>query len=224
MRPAPGGPHGNCFCGAKTTIFSSLAVVAMVAAIGTAIGVTAGYMGGVTDGVLLKTTLVFQAFPNFILAVAVAGILGNGMRNCMMSIVAVYWTKYARLSRSLTLGLAEEGYVKAARVCGAGEAWIMLRHIMPNMAAPLITTAALDVSGVILYMAGLSFLGLGAEKPSAEWGLMMNEARAYIQLYPRLLFLPGIALLLCVILFNLFGDRIHDYMDHRNGETLPEEI
>ncbi|MDY2627530.1 MAG: ABC transporter permease subunit [Lachnospiraceae bacterium] len=210
-------------CGARTTIFSSLSVVAVVAVIGTAIGITAGYMGGIVDEVLLKITLVFQAFPNFILAVAVAGILGSGLRNCMMSIVAVYWTKYARLSRSLTLGLAEEDYVKAARVCGAGEFQIMLRHIMPNMIAPLITTAALDISGVILYMAGLSFLGLGAEKPSSEWGLMMNEARAYLQLHPRLLFLPGIALLICVTLFNLFGDCIRDYMDHPYGNQPSEE-
>lgn len=208
--------------GAKITIFSSVSVVAIVTVIGTTIGITAGYMGGVIDEALLKITLIFQAFPNFILAVAVAGILGSGLRNCMMSIVVVYWTKYARLSRSLTLRLADEDYVKAARVCGAGEIQIMLRHIMSNMITSLLTTAALDISGVILYMAGLSFLGLGAEKPSAEWGLMMNEARAYLQLYPRMLFCPGIALLICVILFNLFGDSIRDYMDNLTKNQAPE--
>ena len=144
--------------------------------------------------------------------------MGGSTMGLMISIVSVYWTRYARMARGMALGLAQEDYVKAARICGGGPIRIMFRHILPGLMSQILTMTMLDISGIILYMAGLSFLGLGAQKPSAEWGLMMSEARAYLQLYPGLMIYPGIALLICVILFNLFGDCIRDFMDMKNKE------
>lgn len=204
-------------CGATTTLLTALAVVVCVFIIGTGIGMIAGFCGGVTDSVLMKLTSVFQAFPDFILAVAVAGIMGSGLLNGMLSIIAVYWTHYARISRSLVLQIREENYVKSAKICGASTFQIIMRHVLPNIFPSMLTTAALDISGSILYLAGLSFLGLGVKKPSVEWGLMLNEARSYMQLYPWMIIFPGIALLITVILFNLFSDCIRDLLDHRKA-------
>lgn len=201
--------------GARTTLFSALAAAMLVTLIGTAAGILSGYAGGMVDAVLMKLTLIFQAFPGFILAVAIAGILGGSTGGMMLSIILVYWTRYARMARSMTLKLAGEDYVKAARVCGASRAQVMVRHILPNIISPMITMTMMDISGIILYMAGLSFLGMGTQKPSAEWGLMMSEARAYLQLYPGQIIFPGLALLVSVILFNLLGDSIRDYLDTR---------
>ncbi len=205
--------------GARTTLFSALASAAIVTLIGTAAGILSGYAGGIVDAVLMKLTLIFQAFPGFILAVAIAGILGGSTGGMMISIILVYWTRYARMARSMTLKLSGEDYVKAARVCGASRTQVMVRHILPNIISPMLTMTMMDISGIILYMAGLSFLGMGTQKPSAEWGLMMSEARAYLQLYPGQIIFPGLALLISVILFNLLGDSIRDYLDTRTTST-----
>lgn len=205
--------------GARTTLFSTLASAAIVTLIGTAAGILSGYAGGIVDAVLMKLTLIFQAFPGFILAVAIAGILGGSTGGMMISIILVYWTRYARMARSMTLKLSGEDYVKAARVCGASRTQVMVRHILPNIISPMLTMTMMDISGIILYMAGLSFLGMGTQKPSAEWGLMMSEARAYLQLYPGQIIFPGLALLVSVILFNLLGDSIRDYLDTRTTST-----
>ncbi len=200
-------------CGARSTLCSALFIVVVVFGIGTLIGTMAGVLGGIVDRVLMKITSVFQAFPEFILAVAVAGILGPGLQNGILSIIVVYWTHYARLSRSLVLQIYNENYMKAAKICGASTPQIIFRHVLPNIFPPMLTTAALDVSGSILHLAGLSFLGLGATKPSAEWGVMLNEAKANLQLYPWMVIFPGLALLVTVVLFNWFSDSIRDALD-----------
>ncbi len=202
--------------GSQTSLYAAVCVVCIVFVIGTALGIAAGYMGGIVDAVIMKIITVFQAFPSFILAVAVAGMLGAGMVNGIISLCAVYWTTYARLSRSLVQQIRGETYIKAAKLCGASGRQIMLRYILPNMAAPLTVTAALDVGNVVLSMAGLSFLGLGAQRPTAEWGVMMSEARNYMQTAPWIILFPGLALFISVILFNLLGDSLRDLLD---GQT-----
>ena len=199
--------------GAAASIFTALAVVAVVFVIGTLIGVISAYYGGVRDQLLMKVTMLFQAFPSFILAVAIAGMLGPGIRNAMLSLMVMYWTTYARLARSLVLKVKEEPYVKAAKMCGAGHIPILLKYILPNMISPLIITAALDIGNVILSMAGLSFLGLGAQPPLAEWGIMISNARSYLQTAPWCVIFPSIALFIVVLVFNLTGDFIRDCMD-----------
>ncbi len=199
--------------GGQTSLYAAVCVVLIVFVIGVLLGVTAGYLGGTVDAVIMKIITVFQAFPSFILAVAVAGMLGPGIGNGMISLCAVYWTTYARLSRSLVQQISGETYIKAAKLCGASKWQIMLRYILPNIIAPMIVTAALDVGSVVLSMAGLSFLGLGAQRPTAEWGVMMSEARTYMQTAPWIIIFPGIALFISVIIFNLVGDSLRDLLD-----------
>ncbi|MDO4522834.1 MAG: ABC transporter permease [Eubacteriales bacterium] len=201
--------------GSQTSLYTAVCIVIIVFVLGTIIGIMSGYLGGMVDVVIMKIITIFQAFPSFILAVAVAGMLGAGIVNGMISLCAVYWTTYARLARSLVQQIKGETYIKAARLCGASKWQIMLRYIMPNMIAPLVVTAALDVGSVILSMAGLSFLGLGAQRPTAEWGMMMSEARNYLQTAPWIILFPGMALFISVIIFNLLGDSVRDALDAR---------
>lgn len=196
--------------GAYTTVISSLIVVVIVFIIGITLGILAGYLGGICDSILMKITTVFQAFPSFILAIAVAGTLGIGIRNSIISLCVVYWTTYARLSRSMVLSIKESTYIKAAKLCGANKFQIMIRYIFPNIVAPLVVTATLDIGTTILNLAGLSFLGLGAERPTAEWGAMMSEAKQCMQTAPWALIFPGLAIFFVVVSFNLLGDRIRD--------------
>ena len=199
--------------GASASIFTAIGVVAIVFVIGTVIGITAGYLGGAADQVLMKITTVFQAFPGFIMAVAIAGMLGPGLKNAMLSLILIYWTTYARLARSLVLQLKHDNYIRAARLCGARTHHIMIRHVFPNIFAPMLITATLDIGNVVLSMAGLSFLGLGVQAPMAEWGLMISNGRAYLQTAPWCIIFPSIVLFLSVVLFNLTGDSVRDAID-----------
>ena len=193
--------------GSQTSLYAALCVVAVVFVIGTLLGVVAGYMGGTVDAVIMKIVVIFQAFPSFILAVAVSGMLGAGMVNGMLSLCAVYWTTYAKLSRSLVLQMKDADYIRAAKLCGAKNRHIIFRYVLPNVVSPLVVTAALDVGSVILSMAGLSFLGLG---------VMMSEARNYMQTAPWIIIFPGLALFLTVIVFNRLGDSVRDVLNKRS--------
>lgn len=205
--------------GSQTSLYAAIGVVAVVFLLGTLLGVTAGYLGGTVDAVIMKIIVIFQAFPSFILAVAVAGMLGAGMLNGMISLCAVYWTTYAKLARSLVLQMKDVTYIHAAKLCGAKKHHIIFRYIIPNVVSPLVVTAALDVGSVILSMAGLSFLGLGAQRPTAEWGVMMSEARNYMQTAPWIILFPGLALFLVVIVFNLFGDNVRDLIENTERQN-----
>ena len=199
--------------GASASVFSALAVVAVVSVFGTAVGVLSGYLGGAVDTALMKLTTIFQAFPSFVLAVAVAGMLGPGLRNAMISLGIMYWTTYARLARSLVLRIKGETFIQAARLCGAKRRNILVRHVLPHIFSPILITATLDVGNVVLSMAGLSFLGLGVQAPQAEWGQMISTGRAYLQTAPWCILFPSLALFLAVILFNLTGDCVRDALD-----------
>lgn len=201
--------------GASASVFSALIVVGIVFVSGTLLGVLSGYLGGCWDNLIMKITMIFQAFPSFILAVAIAGMLGPGIRNAILSLAIMYWTTYARLARSLVLKVKDETYIRAARMCGAPKRHIILKYILPNIIPPLIITAALDIGNVVLSMAGLSFLGLGAQPPLAEWGIMISNGRSYLQTAPWCIVFPSVALFTVVVLFNLLGDSIRDRLDVR---------
>ena len=212
---------GRCvFCrmiaGAGTSLFSALLVVVVVFCAGTLIGCVAGYAGGIADEILMKITLIFQAFPSFILAVCVAGILGVGLFNGILSLCAVYWTTYAKLARSLMIQQKQQNYVYAARMNGASHPVIVLKYLLPNIMGNMVVTASMDVGSVILSMAGLSFLGLGAVRPTAEWGAVMSEARNYLQTAPWIIVFNGIALFITVAAFQLWGDSLRDFMNRSN--------
>ena len=199
--------------GGSESVLMAFLVVAAAFAIGIAVGLVAGFAGGAVDGVLNKVITMFQAFPSFVLAIAIAALLGQGMTNMIIAIAAVYWTQPARLARSLALSLKNSDAVKAARVCGARSVSICTKYLLPAMASPLIVMAALSLGDVILTMAGLSYLGLGPERPTNEWGAMMSEARSTFQFAPWGIAVPGVALFVAIIIFNLLGDTLRDVLD-----------
>ena len=215
---------GRCvFCrilaGSRTSIYTALLIVGIVFLVGTLVGILAGFAGGVLDEILMKITLVFQAFPAFVLSIAIAGILGVGLWNGVLALSAVYWTTYARLSRSLVVSMKQENYIYAARMNGVPLYRMITAYILPNMMGSLIVTAAMDIGSVILSMAGLSFLGLGAARPTAEWGAVMSEARDYLQKAPWIIVFNGLALFLVVTVFQLFGDRLSEFVHKKEART-----
>jgi peptide/nickel transport system permease protein len=201
--------------GARISLLIGTVVVGLAASIGTFIGVVAGYAGGWLDEGLMRLTDIFFAFPALILAMAISGALGPSLTNAMIAIAIVSWPVYARLVRAQVLSLREREYVEAARGLGASAGRIIWQHILPNTLAPLLVQASFDMGGAILSAAGLSFIGFGAQPPTAEWGVMISEGRNYIATHSWLSLFPGLAILLTVAAFNLIGDGLRDALDPR---------
>ena len=201
--------------GARMTLVAAAATLALSMTIALAVGILSGYNGGWTDTALMGVVDLLLAFPSLILALAVAGALGPGLFNVLLAAGAVWWVGHARIIRGITLGARQTEYVIAARAVGAGNMRIIFRHIAPNILGPIVVIASLDVGWIILGIAGLNFLGLGAQPPTPEWGAMLNDARQHLQTAPRLLLLPGAAIFLAVLGFNLLGDGLRDLLDPR---------
>jgi peptide/nickel transport system permease protein len=201
--------------GARISLVIGIVVVGLAASVGTFVGLVAGYAGGWLDEGLMRLTDVFFAFPALILAMAISGALGPSLTNAMIAIAVVSWPVYARLVRAQVLSLREREYVEAARSLGASAERIVWGHILPNTLAPLLVQASFDMGGAILSAAGLSFIGFGAQPPTAEWGVMISDGRNYIVTQPWLSLFPGLAILLTVAAFNLIGDGLRDALDPR---------
>ena len=201
--------------GAPATLFYSLLVVGITFILGSAVGILCGYFGGVLDTVVMGVVDILLAFPGIILCIAVAGFLGAGMGNAVIALSLTGWTQYARLARGRVLTMREDIFLQAARLSGSHPIQIILRHVLPNTLPVLVVTAALSVGGTIMEMAALSFLGLGAKTPMAEWGVLINEGRGLLQTNPNLVLFPGAFIFFAVILFNLLGDSIRDVLDVR---------
>jgi peptide/nickel transport system permease protein len=185
------------------------------AVVGTVIGLFAGYKGGAIDSVMMRITDIFLAFPSIILALAVAAALGRGLTSVMVALGVTWWPLYARLIRGQTLSIRREQYIEAARLSGAGVLRIMYRHILPNCIAPLMVQVSMDVGFTILAAAGMGFLGIGAQPPSPDWGLMCATGSRYLLQQWWLSTFPGLAIFLSVISFNLLGDGLRDILDPR---------
>ena len=201
--------------GARMTLLAAAATLALSMTIALTVGILSGYHGGWPDTALMGIVDLLLAFPSLILALAVAGALGPGLLNVLLAVGSVWWVGHARIIRAITLGARQMEYVTAARAAGAGNLRITLRHIVPNILGPIVVLASLDVGWIILGIAGLSFLGLGAQPPTPEWGAMLNDARPHLQTAPRLLLLPGAAIFVAVLGFNLLGDGLRDLLDPR---------
>lgn len=202
--------------GSRASIFSTLLLVAVVTVLGTAVGVTCGWAGGLTDTVLMRISDVFLAFPGLVFALAVAGSLGGGLQNAIIALAAISWPKYARIARSQTLSQKESQWMKAVRLSGSSTGKIVFKHILPNILGPILVTAVLDIGTMMMELAALSFLGLGARPPIPEWGSMMSDTRSLMTTSPWIPFSPGIAIFLSVMIFNLLGDTIRDYADPKS--------
>lgn len=201
--------------GTRSSLTMTLVLVAVILVAGTALGVIAGYFGGVVDSVIMRIADMMISFPGLVLAIAIAGLLGPNMVNAVIAISAVSWTKYARLARSMVLKIKNNLYMEAAVITGTSTKNMILKHVMPNMITTMIVTAATDIGSMMLELAALSFLGFGAQAPTPEWGLMLNEGRTYISKAPWLMIYPGIAIAIVVVVFNMLGDSIRDILDPR---------
>lgn len=187
----------------------------MVMTIGVTLGALAGYRGGLLDGLLMRVVDLLLAFPGLILALAIAGTLGPGIGSVMIGLVAVWWAPYGRIVRGMVLGLRERPFVEAARALGLGRGRIVFRHLVPNTIPSVIVLMTLEMGELILVAAALSFLGLGAQPPTPEWGAMLAEARPFLTTAPQLMMYPGLAIALVVLGFNLLGDGLRDALDPR---------
>ena len=199
--------------GARTSVLAAVALVAVTFFAGTFAGMAAGWYGGILDTVIMRIADVLLAFPQMVLAIAVAGILGGGMGNAMLALGITGWTLYARLARTQVLALKEEPFVSHARLCGFSGFSILFKTLLPNMAGPLIVNAATQLGTMMVGIAGLSFLGIGVTEPQAEWGSMINFSRSYIQLAPWAVMAPAFAIIITVMIFNCLGDSLRDYLD-----------
>lgn len=202
--------------GSRTSIYSTLLLVAIITVIGTGVGLVCGWRGGWTDTVLMRISDMFLAFPGLVFAMAVAGVLGGGLQNAIIALAAISWPKYARIARSQTLSIKETPFLKAARLSGSGTLKIIFKHILPNIMGPILVTAMLDIGTMMMELAGLSFLGLGAKPPIAEWGSMMSDTRGLLTSAPWITLSPGLAIFISVMIFNLLGDTIRDYADPKS--------
>ncbi len=202
--------------GARPSIGSAVLATVIIISIGITVGAWSGYVGGIFDDVAMRVVDVLLAFPNLILALSVVGILGPGLRNMLIAMTFAVWAGYARLVRGIVLEIRERPFVKASVALGARRSEIILRHIFPNIISPVIVLASLQMGYLILSIAGLSFLGLGIQPPTAEWGSMLNAGRNFFQLAPNLMIIPGIAISLTVLGFNLLGDGLRDVLDPRH--------
>ncbi|UOM35071.1 ABC transporter permease [Acuticoccus sp. I52.16.1] len=196
--------------GARLTITVAFVVVAAAAAVGTLVGLAAGYLGGTLDRAAMRIVEGVSVFPVLAVALVLAGTLGIGLTAVMIALAAVHWTEYARVVRNMTMVERAKPYVLAAHAIGAPGRHIVFRHLLPNVCGPLLVLGAYSLSFVILAVAGLSFLGLGVEPGTAEWGRMIAEARNHMRSYPRLVIVPGFSIMAFVILVNLFGDALGD--------------
>ena len=209
----------DCFSrvlyGARASLTGVLVLVASVFVVGTTMGVVSGYFGGKVDMVIMRISDMMISFPGMILAIAIAGIMGGSLVNAVFALTIVSWTKYARLSRSMTLKVKRRDFVEAAIVNGGTPGHILWVHILPNILPMMVITAAADIGALMMELAGLSFLGFGSQPPAPEWGLMLNEGRQQLQTAPWLMFFPGLAIFVTVVVFNLWGDNLRDVLDPR---------
>jgi len=190
-------------------------VMLITMVIGTVVGTFAGYRGGVIDEIFMRFCDIFLAFPNLVLILAIVGMLGPGLINVLLAASLVQWVWYARMVRGMVLGVREHNYILAARVSGTPGWAIVWQHILPNIASQIIVLATLDIGWVILSISGLSFLGLGIQPPTPEWGTMLNDGRQFLRSNPLLMIYPGVMILLVVTAFNLLGDALRDVLDPR---------
>jgi peptide/nickel transport system permease protein len=198
--------------GARISPPIALLLVGLAAILGGVLGGVAGYFRGIVDGTLMRVVDLFFAFPAIILAMVVAAVLGRGLRNAALAIVVVAWPSYARVVRGLVLSVGDSEFVQSARLLGAPARRALFRDVLPNVAGPVLVLATLDLANAILLLSGLSFLGLGAQPPQAEWGSMVATGTQYFQWWWMGTF-PGLAIFSVVLAFNFLGDSLRDVFD-----------
>ena len=202
--------------GAKTTIGASLVILASALIIGIPVGLISGYLGGKLDRLIMRVVDAFMAFPDYIVAIVLSGLLGPGTLNLVIAIVIVKWVGYARLVRSTVITEKQKEYVALARVNGLSSFQILRKHMIPHIVGNVMVLATLDMGKIILMIAALSYIGLGAQPPAPEWGAMLNDGKAFFYNAPQLMFIPGLAIMIFVLMANVIGDYLRDKYDVKN--------
>ena len=208
--------YARVIYGSRTSLSSTLTLVAVIFVVGTFLGILAGYFGGWVDAVIMRIADMMIAFPGLVLAIAVAGMLGASTKNAIIAISVVSWPKYARLARSLVMKIRHTDFVAAAIVTGSKTPYMLWKYMLPNTITTLVITAATDIGSMMMELAALSFLGFGAQPPTPEWGSMLNEGRNFMQSAPWMMIYPGLAIFITVVVFNMLGDNLRDILDPRN--------
>lgn len=203
--------------GAKVSLGMTFALLGTVFILGVLIGIVSGLSGRMVDTVIMRFVDMILSFPEIVFAIAVVGIIGPGMKNTIFALSLIWWTKYARFTRILVFSVKKSEYLNAAKMAGAGTIKRVFKYILPNIISPLVVQFVLDIGNIMLALAGLSFLGLGVQPPTPEWGNMLNEGRAYLQTAPWLLIYPGLTIFFTVSLFNILGDMTRDFLDIKNA-------
>ncbi|AUF96664.1 nickel ABC transporter permease subunit NikC [Pseudomonas sp. 02C 26] len=199
--------------GTRLSLGSVLLTLSLVLALGLLVGGVAGFVGGKLDLLLMRLCDMFMTFPTLVLAFFFVTLLGTGLTNVIVAIALSHWAWYARMVRGLVIAQRGREYLLAARLAGASR-WSRLRqHVVPNIAGPLLVLATMDIGHMMLHVSGLSFLGLGVTPPTAEWGVMINDAKEFIWTHPQLLLWPGLMIFFSVMAFNLLGDALRDRLD-----------
>jgi peptide/nickel transport system permease protein len=199
--------------GTRTSLFTSISALSLIVLISLPLGYIAGYFGGVVDQIIMRIVDTLLAFPSLILSMVLAGLFGPNLRNVVISIVLVWWASYARIIRSLVMAEKNKEYIMANRACGASSWTIFYRHILPNIASSVLILCTIDIGRIILTISGMSFLGLGAQPPTPEWGAMLSDGRNYMQIAPHQIAFPAGAIIIVALAFNILGDELRDIGD-----------
>jgi peptide/nickel transport system permease protein len=201
--------------GARVSLLAGVGTAAAAMLMGVSLGLLAGYYRGWVESLIMRFTDILMAFPFILLAIAIVAGLGPGLRNAMIAIAIVGFPIYARLVRGVVLSVREREFVEAARALGSPDRLILARHVVPHLLSPVVVAFSLDVGAKILTTAGLSFLGLGTQPPTADWGSMLATGRQFVILSPHVVLLPGFAIFVMVLALNLVGDAVRDLLDPR---------
>lgn len=199
--------------GTRYSLVYSVFILVITISLGIIIGVVSAYIGGGFDAFVMRITDILLSFPSYMVTLAVVGILGTGIRNVAIAMSLFWWTSYARLFRGMALDIKEKDFIQVAKAAGCSHIQIIFRHILGNMFTQIIIVSTLEIGSIVLTLAGFSFIGLGIQPPLPEWGIMLSDSKEFIQTYPRLMYYPGIAIMITVIGFNLLGEGLKDVFD-----------
>ena len=206
--------------GAKTTLLLALTISLLSMIIGSIIGAISGYYGGKIDDLLGRIIDTFLAIPEFVLNIALVGVLSaaysDSILNIVVAIVLTNWVTYARVTRSIVMSIKEREFILCTKALGAGDSWILFKHIIPNAISPIIVLATLNMGSVVMTVASLGFLGLGIQPPTPEWGQMLNSGKNYITTAPWIMFFPGFFIAISILGFNMLGEGLRDVLEKRN--------
>ncbi|WP_198151090.1 ABC transporter permease [Hyphomicrobium sulfonivorans] len=206
--------------GGRTTLGLAVVIMSATMAIGFIVGAISGYLGGVVDILIQSVVAMFQGLPGLAFMLTLAGVLGPGATSLFIALVVTAWADFSRIVRAETLRLREAQFIEAARVLGAGQHRIIVQHLMPNLVTPLIVLFTSRIGRMILTIASLSFLGLGLQPPTADWGVMISDSRAFFRSAPHLMVMPGLCIFAVSLAINIIGDDLRDRMDRRTDRWM----